>query len=140
MVSFSTFENWRLIIQPIGVRKGCAMSAVSSAVTFFSDMGAPTEDAGDVRNAGCLVVNATFELTPTSPAIREEVGGYRAMFRDRFAEALRADGVADADIRVEHFVGSLWRALGRIRLAGSTEAAKPVTNVVIATVEGWRRS
>ena len=111
----------------------------NAIVAFFSGMGAPTEDAEDVRNAGCLMVNTTFELTRTSPAIRAEVEGYRGMFRDRFAEALRADGVADADARAEYLVGSLWGALSQIRLMGSTEAAKPMIDVVIATVEGWRQ-
>ena len=106
-------------------------------IALFAGMGAETEDADDVRNAGCLMVNTTFELTRTSPAIREEVEGYRAMFRDRFREALEADGIADADTRAEFLVGALWGALSQIRLAGSTATAKPMTDVVIASVKGW---
>ena len=112
--------------------------SVDAIVTLFAGMGEPTEEASDVRNAGCLMVNTTFELTRTSPAIREEVEGYRAMFRDRFAEALRADGIKDADTRAEFLLGALWGALSQIRLTGTTEAARPMTDVVIATVRGWR--
>ena len=112
--------------------------SVDAIITLFAGMGEPTEDASDVRNAGCLMVNTTFELTRTSPTIREEVEGYRAMFRDRFAEALRADGITDADTRAEFLLGALWGALSQIRLTGTTEAAKPMTDVVIATVRGWR--
>ena len=114
-----------------------AKPGVEAIVAFFSGMGAPTEDANDVRNAGCLMVNTTFELTRTSPAIREEVEAYRAMFRDRFREALEADGIADAETRAEFLVGALWGALSQIRLMGTTEAAKPMTDVVIASVRGW---
>ena len=106
-------------------------------IAFFAGMGEPTEAADDVRNAGCLMVNTTFELTRTSPAIREEVEAYRAMFRDRFRDALDADGIADADARAEFLVGALWGALSQIRLAGKTDTAKPMTDVVVASVRGW---
>ena len=115
-----------------------AEPGVEAIVAFFTGMGIPTEDADDVRNAGCLMVNTTFELTRTSPAIREEVETYRAMFRERFRDALEADGIADADTRAEFLVGALWGALSQIRLTGTTAAAKPMTDVVIATVRGWR--
>lgn len=111
---------------------------LDAVVTMLRATAAPTADAEDVRNAGCLMVNTTFELTRASPAIRAEVEGYRAMFRDRFAEALRADGIADAEARAEFLVGALWGALSQIRLAGSTEAAGPMIEVTVAAVEGWR--
>ena len=111
---------------------------VQAIAALFAGLGEETEDASDVRNAGCLMVNATFELTRTSPAIREEVEAYRAMFRDRFREALDADGVSDPGTRAEFLVGALWGALSQIRLAGTTTAAKPMIDVVIASVRDWR--
>ena len=106
-------------------------------IAFFAGIGAETEDADDVRNAGCLMVNTTFELTRTSPAIRTEVEGYRAMFRDRFRDALEVDGIGDVNTRAEFLVGALWGALSQIRLAGTAAAARPMTEVVVASVRGW---
>ena len=116
-----------------------AVPGVDAIVGFFQGMTEPTEDANDVRNAGCLMVNTTFELGRTSPAIREAVEGYRAMFHERFRTALEADGVGDASRRADYLVGSLWGALSQIRLMGNVEAAAPMAEVVVATVEGWRR-
>lgn len=111
---------------------------LDAIIALFRATVGPTEDAEDVRNSGCLMVNTTFELTRTSPAIRDEVEAYRAMFVERFRAALEADGIPDAQVKAEYLLGSLWGALSQIRLSGSTEAAKPMVDVVVETAKGWR--
>lgn len=114
-----------------------AEPGTKAIVVFFEGLTQPTEDAEDVRNSGCLMVNTVFELQRTSDAIREEVEAYRAMFRDRFRAALEAGGVPDAERKADYLLGSLWGALAQIRLGGRTDEAAPMVGVVAQTVEGW---
>lgn len=104
---------------------------------IFTGMVAP-KPAGDVANAGCLMVNTVFEIPDLPAPIDARIQAYRAMWRDRFAAALRADGVDQADQRAEFLVGALWGVLSQIRLAGRTEAGSDMAAVIVQTVKGWR--
>ncbi len=110
---------------------------VAAIRALLSGMGQPAEGDEAIRNAGCLMVNTVFELGRASDAVRAEVEAYRQMWRDTFRTALEADGIPDAGRRAEFLVGALWGMLSQIRLEGRTEAAAPLAQVTIETVEAW---
>ncbi len=110
---------------------------VDAIVTLFSGMSAP-RPADDPAQSGCLMVNSVFELPEPSEPIAQRIAAYRAMWITHFRTALEADGISDAQARAEFLLGALWGILSQIRLAGDTTAAKPMADVIVQTVAGWR--
>lgn len=110
---------------------------IEAIVIMFEGLTQPTQEPSAIQNSGCLMVNTVFELQHTTDAIRAEVDAYRAMFRDRFRQALERDGITDAENRAEYLLGSMWGALSQIRLSGKTEAGAPMTGIVVQTVRSW---
>ncbi|MEM7322118.1 MAG: TetR/AcrR family transcriptional regulator [Actinomycetota bacterium] len=110
--------------------------SVDAIAALFGGMSAPV-DPDHVTNSGCLMVNTVFELDEPPEAVAAEIAAYRAMFRDTFEAALRADGVPDPDTKAEFLLSSLWGALSQIRLSGSTTAAAPTVETVQQILATW---
>ena len=110
---------------------------VSAIQMMFQSMVMPKEPE-DIANSGCLMVNTVFEVPEKPAEIEARIQAYRQMWIDTFQAALSADDVPEADARAEFLLGALWGILSQIRLTGRTEAAAPMSKVIVETVESWR--
>jgi len=110
---------------------------IGSIRSMFSVLTTPPENADDIRNAGCLMVNTVFELGKTRPKVRAEVDAYRELWRSTFETALQNSDITDSTARAEFLVGLLWGALSQIRLTGSVESVASMASVVHQTLDGW---
>jgi TetR/AcrR family transcriptional repressor of nem operon len=110
--------------------------SVEGIIRVFERVSSATDD-DDPRQAGCLMVNTTFEIENPPENINNEIATYRELWRSTFHRALEADGISDTARRAEFLVGALWGALSLIRMAGDTTAAQPMTSVIVETVRSW---
>ncbi|MEM9386893.1 MAG: TetR/AcrR family transcriptional regulator [Pseudomonadota bacterium] len=114
-----------------------ATPSIEAIGVLFQAFVADPADVGDPRRSGCLVVNTVFELGPSTEPIRERIASYRALFIHHFQAALAASGVDDPSGRAEFLLAMWWGALSQVRLAGSTQAAKPVVEQIQQTLQHW---
>ena len=113
--------------------------SVDAIILVFERVSSPA-DKDHARTSGCLMVNTVFEIDEPAEDIGRKVAEYRDLWRSTFQQGLEADNVTNAEARAEFLVGALWGALSQIRLAGDTSAAKPMTTVVIETVQSWTQT
>jgi TetR/AcrR family transcriptional repressor of nem operon len=112
--------------------------STDAIVAIFERVSSPAEH-DDPRSGGCLMVNTVFEIDEPAEDVASEIAKYRELFRSMFQQALETDNITGPETRAEFLVGALWGALSQIRLANDTDAAKPMTSVVIETIRGWSR-
>ena len=110
--------------------------SVAAIITYFEDLSAPI-DPKHPRNSGCLMVNTVCGLEEPSDQVAQEIELFFELWRATFQQALDNDNIPDSQARSEFLLGSFWGALGLIRLAGDTTAAKPMTSIVIQTAQSW---
>ncbi len=110
--------------------------SVNAIITVFKRVSSPAENE-DPRRAGCLILNTGFDINEPSEDVANEIVAYQDLWLTTFRQALDADQIANSDARAEFLVGSLWGALSQIRLASDTTAAKPMTSIVIETIQSW---
>jgi TetR/AcrR family transcriptional repressor of nem operon len=106
-------------------------------VMFFGGLADPPATEDDPRQSGCLMVNTVFELGKTSDEVRKRVEKYRQLFIAKFKHALESDGIAEPNQKAELLMGMLWGALSQIRLSGTTQAAKPMTDQILVIIKSW---
>ena len=80
------------------------------------------------------------ELEEPPDQIAREIELFFELWRATFQQALDNDNIADSRARSEFLLGSFWGALGLIRLAGDTTAAKPMTSIVTQTARSWTKT
>ena len=113
--------------------------SLAAIITHFDDLSAPI-DPQHPRNSGCLMVNTVFELEEPPDQIAYEIELFFELWRATFQQALDNDNIADSQARSEFLLGNFWGALGLIRLAGDTKAAKPMTSIITQTARSWSKS
>ena len=112
---------------------------IDSIIRLFERVSSPA-GSDDPRNCGCLMVNTVFEIDEPAANIADQISEYRDMFRSNFQQALEADHIENAENRAEFLVGALWGALSKVRLANDTNAAQPMTAIVIETIHTSTRN
>ncbi len=110
--------------------------SLAAVIAYFEYISAPT-DPEHPRNSGCLMVNTVSEIEEPADQIAAEIEQFFDLWRTTFRQALDNDNIANAGARSEFLLGNFWGALGLIRLAGDTTAAKPMTSVVTQTARSW---
>ncbi len=113
--------------------------SLAAVITYFEKLSAPI-DADNPLNSGCLMVNTVSELEEPTDQIAQEIEQFFELWRTTFRQALNNDNIADAQARSEFLLGNFWGALGLIRLAGDTTAAKPMTSIITQTARSWIKS
>ena len=113
--------------------------SLAAIITCFENLSAPI-DREHPRNSGCLMVNTVFELEEPPEQIAQEIKLFFELWRATFQQALDNDNIADSRARSEFLLGNFWGALGLIRLAGDTTAAKPMTSIVTQTARSWTKT
>ena len=111
--------------------------SIDSIVRFFERISSPSE-AEDPRRNGCLMVNTVFEIDKPTAAVTQEIAQYRDLFRRVFRESLESDQILDPEIRADFLIGALWGAFSQIRLTRDPTSAKPISTIVVETLESWR--
>jgi TetR/AcrR family transcriptional repressor of nem operon len=113
--------------------------SVAAIITYIEDLSAPI-DPDHPRNAGCFMVNTVSELEDPPDQVAQEIELFFELWRATFQQALDNDNITDSRARSEFLLGSVWGALGLIRLAGDTTAAKPMTSIITQTVHSWTKT
>ncbi len=113
--------------------------SLAAIITHFENLSAPINPDHPL-NSGCLMVNTVSELEEPPDQIAREIELFFELWRATFQQALDNDNIADSRARSEFLLGSFWGALGLIRLAGDTTAAKPMTSIVIQTARSWTKT
>lgn len=114
-----------------------AKPGLKSVVEVFRayDMPVPDDDA---RHYGCLMVTTAFEAGSLDPRIGAAVTSYRDMWRDFFRDALGAANLKKKGQRADFLLGAVWGAEAHIRHARDMAAGRPVANVTLQVVKGWK--
>lgn len=112
--------------------------SVAAIITYFDNLSTPI-DPDHPRNSGCLMVNTVSELGDPPDQVAQEIELFFELWRATFQQALDNDNIADSRARSEFLLGSFWGALGLIRLAGDTTAAKPMTSIITQTARSWTK-
>lgn len=113
--------------------------SLAAIITHFEDLSTPIGPQHP-RNSGCLMVNTVFELEKPPDQIAQEIELFFELWRATFQKALDNDKIPHSQARSEFLLGSFWGALGLIRLAGDTKAAKPMTSIITQTARSWSKS
>ena len=110
--------------------------SLAAIINHFEHLSAPI-DPEHPRNSGCLMVNTVSELEEPPDQIAHEIELFFELLRATFQRALDNDNIPDSQARSEFLLGNYWGALGLIRLAGDTTAAKPMTSIITQTARSW---
>ena len=113
--------------------------SVAAIITYFESLSAPIDPTHPL-NSGCLMVNTVTELEEPPDQIAQEIELFFELWRATFQQALDNDNISDSQARSEFLLGNYWGALGLIRLAGDTTAAKPMTSIVTQTAHSWTKT
>ena len=91
----------------------------------------------DLRQNGCLMVNAIHTSESQSEAVQALISQFRSGFVSDFEMALDADGILHPQQRAQFLTVLLWGCAIEVRLSRNTHAVRPIRIEVDRLLRIW---